>query len=89
METMHFYGFAAIAVVCLVILFLGNSKKKSNAAVSFIQRGIVGFLLILGLNKLFAALSLSCFVGLNLWTLLTSAILGIPGVCMLYCISLL
>lgn len=87
MDTFYSQGFAAIAIVCLVVLCLSSWKRKSNAVLMFIQRGIVGFLAIAGLNVLFAALSIKLFVGVNIWTLLTSAILGIPGVCMLYCIS--
>ena len=32
--------------------------------------------------------ALDLFVGVNIWTLLTSTILGIPGVCMLFCMQL-
>lgn len=88
METFYSHGFAAIAVVCLAVLCLGTGKRKNNLIFSFIQRGIVGFIAIAGLNALFSALAIKLFVGVNVWTLLTSAILGIPGVCMLYCINL-
>ncbi|MBE5882229.1 MAG: hypothetical protein E7289_07995 [Lachnospiraceae bacterium] len=88
MDTFYSHGFAAIAIVCLVVLFLSAFKRKSNTILMFIQRGIVGFLAIVGLNRLFVSLTIELFVGVNVWTLLTCAILGIPGVCMLFCIGL-
>lgn len=86
METFYSHGFAAIAVVCLAVLFLGGWRRK-NTILMFVQRGMIGFLAITGLNSLFAGLTIQLFVGINIWTLLTCAILGIPGVCMLFCLS--
>lgn len=88
MEKFYSQGFVAIVIVCLVVLMLGNLRRKSNVLLMVIQRGIVGFLAILGMNRLFTALAIPLFVGINIWTLLTCAILGIPGVFMLFCISL-
>ena len=86
----NFYpqGIIAIVIVCLVVLLLGNMRKKSMSILMLVQRTIVGFLAILGMNRLFVVLAIPLFVGVNIWTLLTCAILGIPGVCMLFCISL-
>lgn len=88
MENFYPQGVIAIIIVCLVVLCLGNLRKKSASFLMFIQRGILGFLVVLGLNRLFAMLAVPLCVGINLWTLLTCAILGIPGVCMLFCICL-
>ncbi len=88
MERFYSQGFIAIVIVCLVVLLLGNLRKKSNALLMFVQRGIVGFVAIFGMNRMFTALAIPLFVGINIWTLLTCAILGIPGVCALFCISL-
>ena len=88
MDTFYSHGFAAIAMVCLVVLFLSFFKRKSHMILTLIQRGIVGFVAIIGFNRLFVSLAIDLFVGINIWTLLTSAILGIPGVCMLFCIAL-
>lgn len=88
MENFYSQGFLAIIGVCTAVLLLANLRKKSNSMLGFIQRGIIGFLAIVGLDRLFLTLSLPLFVGVNIWTILTSAILGIPGVCMLFCVSL-
>mgnify|MGYP005611311545 CR=1 FL=1 len=88
MENFYLQGIIAIVIACLSVLLLGNLRTKGNAFLMIIQRGIVGFLAILGFNKLFSMLALPLFVGINFWTLLTCVFLGIPGVCMLFCLSL-
>lgn len=88
MENFYLQGIIAIVIACLSVLLLGNLRTKGNAFLMIIQRGIVGFLAILGFNKLFSTLALPLFVGINFWTLLTCVFLGIPGVCMLFCLSL-
>lgn len=87
MNPLYSQGILWIAAVCLAVLFLMYFKQKSSLILHFVQRGIIGFLAICGLNKLFAYLSIPLFVGVNAWTLLTSAILGIPGVVMLFCMN--
>lgn len=87
MNTFYVQGGFFIFVVCLFVLFLVFFKKKSNLILGLVQRGVIGFLAIVGLDKLFAYFAIELFVGVNAWTLLTSAILGIPGVCMLFCIN--
>ncbi len=88
MENFYIQGIVAIVIACLAVLLLGNLRKRGNTLLMIIQRGIVGFLAILGLNKLFSILALPLFVGINFWTLLTCVLLGIPGVCMLFCLSM-
>lgn len=88
MENFYVQGIIAIVIACLAVLLLGNLRKRGNTLLMIIQRGIVGFLAILGLNKLFSILALPLFVGINFWTLLTCVLLGIPGVCMLFCLSM-
>lgn len=88
MENFYVQGIIAIVTACLAVLLLGNLRKKGSAVLLMVQRGIVGFLAILGCNKLFGMLALPLFVGINFWTLLTCFFLGIPGVCMLFCLSM-
>lgn len=87
MNPFYSQGILWIAIVCLAVLFLVYFKQKSSLILNFVQRGIIGFVVITGFNKLFAYLAVPLFVGINVWTLLTSAILGIPGVVMLFCLS--
>ncbi len=88
MDTFYAHGFFWIIIVCVTVLLLMQLKKKTGMILSFVQRGMTGFLVITLLNKGFEALALDLFVGINVWTLLTSAILGIPGVCVLYLMNL-
>ena len=82
------YMYIFIVCVCLFVLFLSSFQKKRRLVLGLVERGILGFVTIIGLDQLFSYLALDLFVGVNVWTLLTSTILGIPGVCMLFCMHL-
>lgn len=89
MDTFYSQGILWIVFVCLFVLCVVFSRQKRNLILTFAQRGILGFVTIFCLNRLFAYLSLNLFVGINVWTLCISACLGIPGVGMLFCLTLL
>lgn len=82
------YMYIFIVCVCLFVLFLSSFQKKRRLVLGLVERGILGFVTIIGLDQLFSYLALDLFVGVNVWTLLTSTILGIPGVYMLFCMQL-
>jgi len=88
---MTFYeqGFWAIAIVCLVVLLFSGWKSKFKGIFVLVQRGIIGCGAILILNKILEALSLSVMVGLNPVTALTGAVLGIPGIVLLYILCII
>ncbi len=73
-----------IILVCAIVLFLLAVKTNSHFILNFIIRGITGSFSILILN--FLLKSAGCFVqvGLNPGTVLTSGILGFPGVILLF-----
>lgn len=58
-----------------------------NVVVNFIVRAIFGLGLIFFANEFLATRGFENLVGLNGISLLTSGILGIPGVCLLYGIA--
>ncbi len=66
-----------------------TGKKLLQLAVNFIIRAIVGAGLIFLINSCFAEPESSWRVGQNALTFLTSGLLGIPGVCLLYGIQFL
>ena len=70
-------GMAAILGVCLVVLMIG-------AMVNFVLRAVMGTIGIYGLNFLLASQQFPVAVGINPLTVLTSGILGFPGVIVLY-----
>ena len=82
------YMYIFIVCVCLFVLFLSSFQKKRRLVLGLVERGILGFVTIIGLDRRFSYLARDLVVGGNLWTRLTSTILGIPGVCMLFCMQL-
>lgn len=58
--------------------------KKKSWIVNFIVRAVVGMGLIFLANQFLDYRNIPISVGLNLITFLTSGVLGIPGVAMLY-----
>lgn len=59
-------------------------RRGPGLLVNMIVRAVVGMAVIYGLNMYFEAQDISIVVGMNFFTLLTSAVLGIPGVFLLY-----
>ena len=62
-------------------------EQKSQLLTNFIVRAIIGCAMIFFVNEFLNAQGISVQVGLNPWTVLTSGILGTPGVALLYGIS--
>lgn len=59
-------------------------KKLVSAAAGFFVRAIVGMVLIFFINQYIIPADSSINVGLNAVSFLTSGVLGIPGVGLLY-----
>jgi len=73
-----------IVIVCVLLLLLLAIKKRAEWLMNIIMRGILGALAIYFINGGFATMGITTGVGLNEVTVLTSAILGIPGLVVLY-----
>lgn len=82
-------GAAVIIMMCVVVLCVVALKKKAEFLLNFMLRGITGVISIVFINEMLSAQNYSTMVGINLWTALTSAILGLPGVALLYGIHFL
>ena len=76
--------FSGITIVFFLALFL----KKSSVFITFLLRGIFCGLVIYFANLGFQKAGLSIMVDLNSASLLTSAILGFPGLLLLYGIKI-
>ncbi len=63
------------------------AEKRSHLFANFIVRAVVGAALIFFVNEFLSSQGIAVRVGLNPWTILTSGILGTPGVALLYGIS--
>ncbi len=77
-------GIFYIVAILAIVLFIGVFKNRAEWIINLILRGISGMLMIYFLNFLFEKQYPAMEMGYNLVTFLTSAILGFPGVAMLY-----
>lgn len=77
-------GMLAILVVCLIVLIIGAMGRKVEWLVNFILRAVMGTIGIFCMNYLLATQQISVAVGINPLTILTSGLLGFPGVAVLY-----
>lgn len=85
----YFGGASAIIFMCVLILCMISLRKKMEFLLNFMLRAVTGMIAVFLINEALAAQNVSVLVGINPWTALTSGILGIPGVALLYGIRLL
>lgn len=78
-----------LAGVCVLVLLILVMKKKAQFFLNFLLRAGVGAATIMWVNSILIKQGVMVSVGLNLWSLLTSGSLGIPGVALLFAISAL
>ena len=64
------------------------SEKRPGIIVNFFVRAFVGICMIFFVNEFLAYRGVDIAVGMNPVSFLTSGILGIPGVALLYGVSL-
>lgn len=86
MET--YQGALLIVGVCGIVLFILAVKRHSHLILNMVYRGVAGTITIFFLNQLIQAAGLSIVIGLNPGTILTSTILGFPGVLLLFGIKI-
>ncbi len=77
-------GMLAILGVCLIVLLIGAMGRKVEWLVNFVLRAVMGTIGIYCLNYILASRQISVAVGINPLTILTSGILGFPGIAVLY-----
>ena len=80
-------AFLIIAVLAIVMLIMAV-KTNSMLILNFVLRSVTGSLLIFAANYLLEFTGFSVSVGLNPGTVLTSGILGFPGVILLFGIKI-
>lgn len=81
------WGICFIIFMCLLVLMIVFFRNKLASIIRFLTRGAVGGFLIYGVNNLLLTYGIPLAVGINPLTVLTGAILGIPGVCLLYAVA--
>lgn len=78
---------AAIIFVCVLVLLIGAFGRKIEWIINFVLRAVMGTIGIYFLNNFLIVRDISVVVGINPMTVLTSGILGFPGLVVLYGIN--
>lgn len=81
-------GMAALVVICAVVLLMGIVKKRMEWLLNVLMRSILGTIAIYFVNGALAWAGISLNVGINPVTVLTSGILGVPGLLVIYGIGI-
>ena len=84
-----FIGFLIMVAALAAILLIGALKKRAEWLLTFLFRGIIGTVMIYFINLLIVSNNMGFEIGINPVTVLTTGILGFPGVLLLYGINLL
>ena len=84
LETGAVYILGVTGMIGLIVC-----ARKMEVIFRMIVRGCLGVVLLYGANLLIQYMETDVLVGLNLLTISCSAILGVPGVIMLYAVAAL
>ncbi|MBR1851834.1 MAG: pro-sigmaK processing inhibitor BofA family protein [Lachnospiraceae bacterium] len=79
---------ALIIGMCGVILLIGLMRTKVEWLLNIVMRSILGTVIMYFANSALAASGISLGVGINAVTVLTSGILGFPGLVALYALGI-
>lgn len=79
-----YVGVILIVAACASVLLIGAMRRKSEWLLNFILRGVLGTIAIYFINTALVSVGIDLGVGINPVTVLTSGILGFPGVLALY-----
>lgn len=79
-----YVGIILIVAACASVLLIGAMRRKSEWLLNFILRGVLGTIAIYFINTALVSAGIDLGVGINPVTVLTSGILGFPGVLALY-----
>ena len=77
-------GMIAVLLVCGAVLIMGVMKGKMEWLLNILMRSILGTIAIYFINNGLAAAGIDLGVGINPITVLTSGILGFPGLAVIY-----
>lgn len=84
----NYYGIAAIAGICALVLLMGMMKQKTGWISVFILRCVGGTVGICAVNAILENLGISVAAGINPVNILTIGTLGISGFALIYGILL-
>lgn len=85
----RFVSFLIILAALSAVLLIGALRRRAEHLLAFLFRLVTGTMLIYFVNLAVASYNMEIAIGINPVTVLTSGILGFPGVLLLYGINLL
>ena len=77
-------GMAALVAICAIVLLMGIVKRKMEWLLNVLMRSILGTIAIYFVNGALASAGITVNVGINPVTVLTSGIVGFPGLVAIY-----
>ena len=80
----RFISFMIILAALLAVLLIGALRRKAEHLLTFLFRLVTGTVMIYFINLAVASYNMEIAIGINPVTVLTSGILGFPGVLLLY-----
>lgn len=83
----NYIGIIVIVGACMIILTIGSMKRRAEWILNLILRSVLGTITIYFVNMTLSGFGIKIGVGINWITILTSGILGFPGVAALYGMS--
>ncbi len=84
----RFISFMIILAALLAVLLIGALRRKAEHLLTFLFRLVTGTVMIYFINLAVASYNMEIAIGINPVTVLTSGILGFPGVLLLYGINI-
>lgn len=81
-------GVAVIIIACVAVLLMGAVKRKLEWLLNVLMRSVLGTIAIYFINGALAGAGISLGVGINPLTVLTSGVLGFPGLAVIYGIGI-
>ncbi len=84
----RYIGGIMIVAACIFVLLIGAFRRKKEWIINFVFRTVTGTVAIFFVNGFLVSQGIAIAIGINPITILTSGILGFPGLIMLYSINL-
>lgn len=81
------WGALIIIAACVLVLLIGSLKNKAELALNFVLRAVLGTAAIYMVNTVMVQQGILAAVGIGPLSVLTTGILGFPGVALLYGIN--
>jgi len=73
-----------IGLACIMVFMIGILRRKIEWIINIVMRSVLGTIAMYFINFSLGTLGISLGVGINAVTVLTSGILGFPGLLALY-----